>query len=187
MSHAIDTLMNEHRVIEKVLSALKNCVRLVQAGGQVERSTVGAFAEFFRNFADRCHHGKEEDRLFTEMIRFGFSREAGPIAVMLDEHDQGRKHVGVLACIGAGTGPLKAEEAKELVAHAAAFTELLAAHIQKEDQILYPMALQAIPSQDMENLSTEFEKFEREVMGEDTHATYHRLAEELSAKFSPGN
>jgi hemerythrin-like domain-containing protein len=68
MSHAIETLTHEHRVIEQVLGGLERLAEAVARGEAVERSTVKDFAQFFAGFADRCHHGKEEDRLFTAMI-----------------------------------------------------------------------------------------------------------------------
>ncbi len=34
--------------------------------------------DFIRNFADRCHHGKEEDNLFPAMEKRGIPRQAGP-------------------------------------------------------------------------------------------------------------
>jgi hemerythrin-like domain-containing protein len=46
--------------------------------------------EFFRSYADRTHHGKEEDLLFPAMIEKGFSREQGPIHCMLADHEHNR-------------------------------------------------------------------------------------------------
>ncbi len=57
-------------------------------------------AQFFREFADRCHHGKEEDMLFEVMIESDFNREAGPVAVMLYKHDVGREKVQVIRKAG---------------------------------------------------------------------------------------
>ena len=108
------------------------------------------YAEFFRNFADACHHGKEEDRLFAKMVEHGFPKEQGPIAVMLIEHDEGRRCVRILANVGAGPGPLQPGEREEVRRDAAVFISLLRQHIQKEDKVLYPMALQAVPPPEMD-------------------------------------
>jgi hemerythrin-like domain-containing protein len=183
MNQAIDTLMHEHRVIEKVLGALLAFAgRLEQSGGE-ERATLIEFAEFFQNFADKCHHGKEEDRLFAEMIRHGFPKEQGPLAVMVHEHDQGREHVRALAKLGGGTGPLTAEEIASAVQHARDFAALLSAHIIKEDTVLYPMSGRVLTALDYERLAGEFETFEKEVMGEGEHERYHQLADRLIERF----
>jgi hemerythrin-like domain-containing protein len=144
---------------------------------------VTSFAEFFRNFADRCHHGKEEDRLFATMARHGFPAEYGPIAVMLAEHTEGRRHVAALTALGAGEGPLTEADTKRFVEHATEYGGLLRAHIQKEDQILYPMAEQQLPSEVLGSLAEEFELFEQQVMGAVEHERYHALAEELIERF----
>lgn len=53
--------------------------------------------DFIRNFADRCHRAKEEDQLFVRMQDRGSPFEGGPIAVMLMEHEEGRRHIGAVA------------------------------------------------------------------------------------------
>jgi hemerythrin-like domain-containing protein len=183
MSAAIDVLMHEHRLIERVLEALRACAAASGRGEEVDRASVGEFAEFFRNFADKCHHGKEEDRLFASMVRHGFPQEHGPIAVMLAEHTAGRAHVGALSRIGERSGPLSEEERRTLSEHAQAYYALLRAHIQKEDNVLYPMAAQMLPQEEMNRLERDFEAFERQVMGEGAHERYHELAHKLIAAF----
>jgi len=183
MSKAIEDLMHEHRIIEQVLAALELCATAVKKGDQVERSSIRDFVEFFRSFADKCHHGKEEDRLFEAMIQHGFPKDQGPIAVMLMEHAAGREHVGALEKIGAGDGPLTDEERRVLSSHARAFAALLRAHIQKEDKVLYPMAVRALPLSVLSGLEGDFEAFEKQVMGEGAHEKYHKLAHRLAATF----
>jgi len=183
MSTAIEALMHEHRIIEKVLEALERFSDAAAKWDKVERARIREFADFFRNFADRCHHGKEEDRLFAAMIEHGFARDQGPIAVMLQEHRTGREHVGALARIGGGQGPLTEDERRQLCSHALAYAALLKAHIQKEDNILYPMALGALPAQVMVRLKKEFDEFEKQVMGEGAHERYHDLAHQLADAF----
>ncbi|MBM3789212.1 MAG: hemerythrin [Acidobacteria bacterium] len=183
MSKAIEDLMHEHRVIELVLAALERCAAAAKDGKPVDRSSLRDFVEFFRNFADRCHHGKEEDRLFQAMIQHGFPKDQGPIAVMLMEHTAGREHVGALAALEAGAGPLNDEERRILFDHARDFAALLGAHIQKEDTVLYPMAVRALPAAVLSGLETDFATFEKKVMGEGAHEKYHELAHRLAERF----
>jgi hemerythrin-like domain-containing protein len=185
MSRAIDTLMSEHQVILNVLGSLENYILQTQQGATLDRDILGDYVEFFRNFADKCHHGKEEELLFSKMNEYGFSNEAGPLAVMLLEHVQGRNHVKALAAIAAGTGLISPADQTQAVQHALGFIPLLRNHISKEDQILYPMAMQYIPTEEMDRLQEAFESFETNVMGADTHAHFHHLADKLVATFPP--
>ena len=72
------------------LASLQAMAEKLATGGLVARRDVADFGRFFRDFADKCHHGKEEDRLFVKMVEAGFLQNSGPIAVMLSEHDAGR-------------------------------------------------------------------------------------------------
>ena len=67
----------------------KVCARL-ESKEKVDPEHLEPIVEFFRVFADKCHHGKEEDLLFPEMEKAGVPKEMGPIGVMLAEHQQGR-------------------------------------------------------------------------------------------------
>ncbi len=179
MSIAIQSLMHEHRIIEHVLASLSVCAEKLAASPGSARPTVAPFVEFFRTFADRCHHGKEEDRLFVAMTQFGLPRQVGPIAVMLADHAEGRRLVGELAAFAARPEPVSDDELEQLRENVETYVDLLGSHIQKEDSILYPMALKMIPAQQMEALAQSFEDFEREVIGDGEHERLHALAQEL--------
>ena len=185
MKDAIETLMTEHRLIEQVLGALDTFIGQLSLEVADDRGQVARFARFFKNFADRCHHGKEEERLFVAMNQCGFPREFGPVGVMLAEHTEGRAHVGALAEIGNGKRPLTADEKQRATEHALAFIPLLKSHIQKEDNILYPMARQAIPPAQWAQLESGCEAFDREVMGEEEIQELKDLANELMINFPP--
>jgi hemerythrin-like domain-containing protein len=179
MSSAIDNLMHEHRLIERVLDALERFASETRPAGEDDRAVIGRFVEFFRTFSDRCHHGKEEDLLFAELRRYGLPAGQGPIAVMLEEHDVGRELVGRLSAMGSGDGPLTGDEREQLGIVAADYAMLLRLHIQKEDQILYPMALNVLPVEALDDLARRFERFEREEMGDGVHERMHALADTL--------
>jgi hemerythrin-like domain-containing protein len=185
MQQAIQELMEEHRIIEQVLGALETFAFRLQSGEISDRSALCDFAAFFREFADKLHHGKEEDRLFTEMERNGFPRECGPIGVMLAEHVEGRGHVRALADLGEGEGPLDAAERQTAARHALAYVPLLRGHILKEDNVLYPMALQAVAREDLEALAAAFAQFEAEVLPAGDRERLLGLADTLVQRFPP--
>lgn len=135
MTDPIALLMGEHRLFERVLNALERWAERLERGDEVARD-LSAFTEVLADLVDAHHHGKEEDILFAAMVDAGFPSDGGPIAVMLHEHDLGRAHVQALRSFGA----LPILPVGPATTHARAFSELLRHHIQKEDNILYPMA-----------------------------------------------
>jgi len=180
MTSPIDMLMHEHRLIEQVLDALERFTSSPRSVGAEDREVLGRFVEFFKTFADRCHHGKEEDLLFQALKRYGLPAGPGPVSVMLEEHEVGRELVGRLVALAAGKGPLSEEESSRLRVASADYTMLLRQHIQKEDQILYPLALNVLPVEALDALAGKFERFEREDMGEGMHEKMHALADSLT-------
>jgi hemerythrin-like domain-containing protein len=179
MTGPIEMLMEEHRNIEKVLAALSRFAAGTAGEGEADRETVAMFAEFFRSYADACHHGKEEDLLFVEMTRAGMPADGGPIAIMLQEHKMGRELVGELAAIGRGSGPLTQDELADFRRASGDFVDLLSEHIKKEDGALYPMAEQILPEAVFEDLQSKFNDFEQNRVGDKMHEHMSSLAGSL--------
>lgn len=88
-----DLLMKEHDAIMVMLNILEKVCLKLDAGERVEETILEDIVEFFRVFADKCHHGKEEELLFPIMVEYGIPNEGGPIGVMLSEHVAGRDDV----------------------------------------------------------------------------------------------
>lgn len=104
----------------------------------------------------------------------------GPIGVMLQEHDDGRRRVWAAAEALSGTEAGNADTRAALTTNfnLLAFVHLLRAHIDKENNVLYPMADQILTAADQADLVAAFEQVEAEEMGEGTHERYHQLAHE---------
>jgi hemerythrin-like domain-containing protein len=179
----VDILSAEHRVIEIMLDCLQAMSERIHAGKGLDLSHGRQAVDFIRTFADQCHHGKEEDRLFPAMVRKGVPNENGPIGVMLFEHEQGRSFVKAMSAA------LDAFEAGEVGAAdsfafaAEAYVDLLRNHIAKEDSILFPMANRIMNDEEHASLLAQFDIVERDHMGQGTHERYLKLAETLGTAY----
>ncbi len=158
----IETLMNEHRKILASLDALDVYANRLQDGSAPGLADLGEFVRFIQEYADRFHHAKEENILFETMVREGFPKEGGPIAVMLMEHDEGRIHVKVLAEAVEAGAELEGDAIAPIAAAAHGFAGLLRPHIQKEDQILYPMARNQLSPEAYQEVTNRCAAFETE-------------------------
>ncbi|RMD97931.1 MAG: hemerythrin [Deltaproteobacteria bacterium] len=179
---ATEILTAEHHVIEAVLRVLRRIVEETTQKGSLDEGAAQEAIDFFRNFADHCHHSKEEERLFPAMEAHGFPRQAGPIAVMLHEHVMGRECVKGMAesLHGAATGDPQRRSAFQQ--HAQAFIDLLHAHIEKENSILFRMADQALSETAKAELLEEFRRVESEAGGK-RHRTYLERARGLCERY----
>ncbi|MCL4809885.1 MAG: hemerythrin domain-containing protein [Thermoanaerobaculia bacterium] len=185
LARPLTILMDEHRLIETALGSLETCAIEVGGGLALERAIARDYAEFLRGYADAWHHGKEEDILFQRMVERGFSAEAGPVAVMLHEHRQGRALVSAIHAVGGAEGDVTAAERAAFVSAAQGFVPLLRQHIQKEDNILYPMSERVLSTAEFESMLADFEAFERKAGADGTRERLEALAERLAAAFRP--
>lgn len=185
MNHpVIQQLMDEHQGILRMLRILDSVCGRLDAGREVPADDLAGMVEFLQVFADRCHHAKEEGHLFPTMVAAGFPGTSGPIPVMLAEHDRARAFVrGMAAAIEAWKkqgGPVPAA----FGANARGYIDLLRDHIRKEDEILYPMAMDRVPEAALDGLDAAFEKVETEIVGAGKHEAFHHLLDELERAYA---
>lgn len=93
----IALLMIEHRVIEKMIYLIDEAVPIIEKAETVDGLLIDTFADFIRTYADRCHHGKEEEILFRDLSRKKLVEEHRQImAELIEDHKWGRIKVGQL-------------------------------------------------------------------------------------------
>jgi len=172
MPDPIDTLMDEHRVIEKVLDALE-----AAAEREVPFSFYERALEFLASFADQCHHAKEEDRLFPALEERGVPRAGGPIGVMCSEHVEGRDHIRRMREL------VEREDREGLRRESLDYVALLRQHIDKEDNVLFAMARSVLTPPDAERLAREFEAT---AAAPQCDLKYRALADELRREAGVG-
>lgn len=176
---ATELLKHEHQAILIVIGATEKEAATIGMTGKVHADTVRQMADFLKNFVDRCHHSKEEKHLFAAMHAHGMSMDSGPLAVMLREHEQGRVHVRAIAEAVGKTGIPSASSARKVKDELSAYAVLLRGHIDKEDNVLYPMADRLLKADEQNALMQAFERVESEEMGAGVHERYHTWIETL--------
>jgi hemerythrin-like domain-containing protein len=169
-----EILSSEHRAIERALDVLLALVRNAANGGGLDRRGACLVVEFLREFADVYHHGKEEQRLFPALEALGMPRHAGPLAVMLQEHELGRQYVSAMGVA------LEAEDDGAFIPPAEGFVALLRDHIAKEDGVLFPMADSMLDGTVTAELSKAFEVVEAQNGGRALKAQVEELATALA-------
>lgn len=155
---SIDRLVAEHEIIERGLTVLEKAVAQIEAGQDISDEFLKWAPEFFSQFADKCHHAKEEDLFFPLLRERGIPQEGGPIGVMLHEHDVGRDAVRRMRM---------ASESDEFDAATFAsagreFVPLLRQHIFKENNILFQMAGNVMSEADDADMDVGFTQVEQD-------------------------
>lgn len=177
-----DILKHEHQMVLMVLQAAERQAAGIDQTGKADTETINEILDFFRTFTDKCHHSKEEKLLFPKMQERGLPVGHGPIAVMLMEHDEGRRLLRAVSDNLDAAGRGEPQTAQVVRDSLLAYGELMRAHIDKEDNVLYPLAERILTPEDQRELIEAFDKVEAEEMGEGVHEKYHQLAHDLSGK-----
>ena len=179
-----EILLDEHRVIERVLASLEKMADRFQEEKRIDPEPAEEALDFIRNFADRCHHGKEEARLFRILeTKDRFPKGCGPSYVLRAEHAHGRTLVGCMAEAIADAREGRATALDRFLRSARTYIALLRQHIGKEDNCFFPNANMSLTAEEDRRLSVEFEEFEREEMGAGTHEKYRAMADSLYKRF----
>jgi len=173
-------LIEEHGGIMLMLKIMEKVADKLRKGETVKKEHLEKILEFLTNFADRCHHGKEEDMLFPEMCKNLSNKKL--INELLGEHKAARDYIrGVADSIGKYEPD--SSDAVHMALNMEGYIQLLTEHITKENAVLFPIANNELSEARQEQMEGQFEKFEEEVIGVGKHEEYHGWLEELKKEY----
>ena len=159
----IAVLGHEHKFIKKVVAALDRLASSTERAAAASPDRLREIIRFMREFADRCHHAKEEDVLFPAMEKKGVPEAGCPLGALRIEHQQGRALVTALAEATEALAAHKSEAADTIAETVREITELYTNHIWKEDEMVFPMVGRLFSDDERAALFEEFEKAEDEI------------------------
>ena len=168
----IAPLMIEHRLIERMVRRIGLERLKLQRGGELDAVFLLEAIDFMRAYADRCHHGKEEDILFSELERRPMSAELKrTMEGLAQEHVLARELVSKMAELREqylGGDEFAAEKAANVLGRIA---DLYPKHIEKEDKEFFLPVMELFTKEDQATMLERFYEFDRNLI----HERYQRL------------
>jgi hemerythrin-like domain-containing protein len=168
-------LMIEHRLIEKVLLVAQQKA-LSMTEMDYHPAFVEAIVDFIKTYADRTHHGKEEDILFTELAKKKLDDDHLRIMKeLIDEHRQARAKVKEIVELNE---KFKKGDRKVVPAITSAVIWLAGfypAHIRKEDAVFFPGTEPQFRQDELEDLLNRFYEFDRMMIHEKYQKMYQSI------------
>ena len=172
-------LMVEHRLIENMVALLKREAARIRKEDKLDLQFIDSAVDFFRTYADKTHHGKEEDILFRRMDKKLMSPELESM-----RKDLVRDHVLARAKVSSLAGCRKkypdSAVIKEVIDIMDFLIELYPPHIQKEDIVFFPKAMKLFTEEELEAMTKEFYESDRKMI----HTKYRLVIDELSNTLS---
>jgi hemerythrin-like domain-containing protein len=175
----IGPLMIEHRLIERMIALLAKEVARIRVSSKVDVDFVVSAVDFIRTYADRCHHGKEEDILFRDLKKKPLSTEHARILRELEEdHVRGREIVKKL--IAARERYLNGDKRSvvEIGQLMQTLVEFYPKHIDKEDRHFFIPCMDYFSAEEQAAMLQECQDFDRRLI----HEKYERSVELLEER-----
>jgi hemerythrin-like domain-containing protein len=174
----IGPLMWEHRLIEKMLASMMRHIDNIEKNKKVNPLVIDIAVDFVRTYADRTHHGKEEEILFRDLAKKELPPELKKIMqALLDEHVWGRKTTAAL--VAAKVEYLKGDTEKlaQIIELARQLGNFYPKHIEKEDKHFFYPCQEYFNKEEQEKMLAEFWEFDRKMI----HEKYNKVVEEYSS------
>jgi hemerythrin-like domain-containing protein len=173
-------LVEEHGGIMLMLQIMHRIAEKLRNREEVKKDDIAKIIEFLKEFADKCHHGKEEDILFPELLKI--TEDEKLVVELLGEHKAARDLIKGMAdsleSYLAGN-----PDAIHIAVNIDEYVRLLTDHIRKENIELFPKADKQLPEELQQKMKEQFDTLEREVIGVGKHEEYHGWLAELKKTY----
>ena len=160
-------LMIEHRLIERMLHKIKGMLEQTEKNHNIDPLLVDKAVDFIRTYADRTHHGKEEDILFRDLKTRGMSDIDRKIMdELIEEHVFGRKITKALVEANSRYRNGDSPALKDITSCLRTLVEFYPKHIEKEDKIFFPASRRYFSDEEDKAMLEEFWDFDRKMIHE---------------------
>jgi hemerythrin-like domain-containing protein len=157
---------------------------LVQAEAQqkINPRFIETATDFIRAYADRCHHGKEEDILFRELMKKKIAAEHQEIMEeLIEEHKRGRQVTGRLVEANSRYTEGDKRALSEILECIRTLIGFYPKHIEKEDKNFFLPIMGYFSKEEKEAMLTEGYRFDADLL----HEEYRKIVTEEERKLPP--
>ena len=163
----IGLLMREHRLIERLIKLLEKELNNIKKTKKVNSDFIQTSVDFFRTYADRTHHGKEEDILFRELKKKKISNDLKNTMDKLEQdHQYARKIVTNLSNENNNYIQGKPSSIKEMANNLEKLVTLYPVHIEKEDKEFFYPSMDYFIEEEQQKMLQEFYDFDKKMIHE---------------------
>ena len=156
----VEVLISEHRLILYTVGVLKKEQQKIVASGKVDPNFIVAAVDFFRTYADRYHHGKEEGILFNALYKRKLSEaDSAMMRELILEHAAARKTVTSLENLKTSYIDGKTEALGGILESLNTLIELYPRHIEKEDKHFFIPSMTYFTEKEQREMLQKFQDY----------------------------
>ena len=171
----IGPMMIEHRLIERMIAVMRAELDRFLREKKADPEIIMTFVDFVRTYADRCHHGKEEDILFRELGKKELSKEhRETMGQLIKDHQWARQQTKDL--VEATEKYAGGDEGMFLVitARLKALADFYPQHIEREDKHFFLPVMRYFSEEEKEAMLREGFEFDQSLI----HDKYRQIVEQ---------
>jgi hemerythrin-like domain-containing protein len=158
----IGYLMIEHRLIERMIKLMTDESVNMDRENKADLGFLDSAIDFLKTYADKCHHGKEEDILFRDLTQKKISFEhKKAMAELLEDHKMGRREVSKLVDASNSNSEGKGVSLASIKKQIKWLVEFYHRHIAKEDKKFFIPSMSYFSRQEQDRMLGEFMEFDR--------------------------
>ena len=171
-------LMIEHRLIERMIALIKRELQKIRKSQKVDPLFIDTAVDFIRIYADRTHHGKEEDILFRALEAKPMKEQDRQVMdALVQEHAFGRKTTAALAAASALYRSGDNAALDQICDHLLTLSDFYPKHIVKEDKVFFPAAMDYLSDDEQQTMLDAFWEFDKKMI----HEKYRSIVEAIEA------
>lgn len=163
----IGPLMREHRLIEKMVALMGKQCNTISEVHQADPAAIELVVDFLRVYADRTHHGKEEEVYFRELGKKTLAPDLKQTMEDLTmEHIYARK---IVRSLTEANGRYKSGDGaalEEMSACLEALVDFYPRHIEKEDRHFFYTTQEYFDRGERDAMLGEFAEFDARMIHE---------------------
>jgi hemerythrin-like domain-containing protein len=170
----IAPLMIEHRLIERMVNLMRQDLERIRANilvdpefAFVDPVFIDVAVDFIRTYADRCHHGKEEEIFFAELAGKTLPSD---LQALLDElvaeHKQAREYTQELVKAKENYLRQEPEAVNQILSYLDKITAMYPKHIIKEDQHFFIPCMELFTAEEKDAMLAKMWEFDRKLIHE---------------------
>jgi hemerythrin-like domain-containing protein len=172
----IAPLMLEHRLIERMIKAIGLDIRSLDETGKVEPQFIDLTVDFMKTYADRCHHGKEEDILFSLLAEKDISSpDRKTMNELIEDHAHARAMVNRLVEARGRYAKRGRVVAGEVLSIMKEIVSFYPAHIEREDRHFFIPCMEYFTDHEQDDMFEAFAEFDRKVIHEKYRSVVERI------------
>ena len=178
-----ENLINEHKKINELLDIMSKIALKIKSKDVFYPNDVEEVVKYLINIIENSHHGKEDDVFYPELISSGIPKETAPLSIINYEHIISVNYLkDISSCVV--NCKIGNDFSGELLADSLTnYVIAIKNHIQREEEIVFPIANEVFSIEKQNEILQRFEVIEQKYISNSFNDQFEKLLNKFKKKY----